>query len=494
MFPPSSYSHIYLQQCESVSQSTITHQLIPASTSTYVDEQLPQTIRWYLSSLARVIGVLLYISCVTPLFIMAFIPLVILYTLAQKYYIPTSRELSRLDSISRSPIYALFSETLDGLTTIRAFGAERRLIAKNCQLLDLQQRAYFLNFSSNCWLGVRLELVGTFIITFAALFAVLGRAGEEESSESIGAGVSRGSAFAALAGLSISLSLRVTQSLNWSVRMASDLEAQMVAVERVSEYANMIQEAPHYANANNTELWPQNGKIEFKNVSMRYRSGLPLVLKGVNFTVKPKEKIGIVGRTGSGKSTLVVALLRLAEIVEGSIEIDGINIKDAGLNALRSGVSVIAQDPALFSGTVRSNLDPFQMFSDIELLEGLQRASLPSFGELDDKVEENGLNFSVGQRQLICIARALLYKSKIVLMDEATASVDVETDVAIQRNFREIFKDSTCLTIAHRLNTIMDSDKILVMDDGIVAEFDSPTVLLSNPDSIFSQILNKESS
>eukprot|EP00605_Chrysophyceae_sp_TOSAG23-4_P001356 GSChrysophyteH1.ASY1.ANO1.1476.1 assembled CDS len=373
------------------------------SKDTYTaDEQLPQTVRWYLGSMAKVIGVIIYIS--------------------------TSRELSRLDSISRSPIYALFSETLDGLNTLRAFASERRLIKQNHNMLDLQQRAYFLNFSANCWLGVRLEFVGTCIITFASLFAVLGRP------------VAEGSAFAALAGLSISFALGITQSLNWSVRMASDLESQMVAVERLSEYSRMTQEAPHYAGRRGVEAspssnWPSEGVIDFQDVKMRYREGLPLVLKGVSFKIRSGEKIGIVGRTGSGNS--------------GTIEIDGEDISKLGLHTLRANIAVIAQDP---------------------LWDGLARAQLTdNFSSLDKVVEENGSNFSVGERQLICIARALLSESKIIVMDEATAAVD----------------KATCLTVAHRLNTILDSDRVLVMDDGLVLEFDSPSALLKDESSSF---------
>jgi len=477
------------------------------SKDTYTaDEQLPQTVRWYLASMARVIGVVIYICFVTPMFIVGLVPITIFYRAAQKYYIKTSRELSRLDSISRSPIYALFSEVLDGLPTIRAFNCELRLIKKNCMLLDTNQRAYFLNYSCNCWLGVRLELVGTMLITFASLFAVLGRGDMADDETAIGVtGVTKGSAFAALAGLSISLALSVTQSLNWSVRMASDLESQMVSVERLTEYANMPQEAPHIVDDRSTastargqamvrapSTWPSSGTLKFKQVTMRYRQDTPIVLNKVSFSIRHGEKIGIVGRTGSGKSSLVTALLRLVELESGSIEIDGLDVAQVGLNALRSGMAVIAQDPVLFSGTLRNNLDPFQLFTDSQLWEGLRRAQInTAFGSLDAKVEENGSNYSVGQRQLICIARALLSGSHIIIMDEATAAVDVETDAMIQRSFREDFRTATCLTIAHRLNTIMDSDRVLVMDNGKVAELAAPADLLRNEHSLFRKLVDR---
>lgn len=473
------------------------------SKDTYsVDEQIPNTIRWYISSLARVSSAILYICIVTPLFILGLIPILVAYVSAQKYYIKTSRELSRLDSISRSPIYALFSETLDGLTTIRAFGSETRLITRNFFLLDKQQRAYFLVFSANCWLGIRLELVGTFIVTLAALFAVLAKGGTTSQSDGVGNGVSSGKQFAGLAGLSISLALSITQSLNWSVRMASDLESQMVSVERISEYSSMDQEQPHFLpNTTDADLkertWPQSGRVVFEHVNMRYRPGLPLVLQDVNISINAGERIGIVGRTGSGKSTLTSCLLRLVELEEnsgGRIMVDDVDIASVGIYLLRSAIAVIAQDPVLFSGTLRTNLDPFQQFTDDQLNHCVQRTQITLNNEsaaLDSIVEESGANFSVGQRQLICIARAMLCGCRVVILDEATASVDVETDTLIQKYFREGFHNATVLTIAHRLNTIMDSDRILVMDGGKVAEFDTPANLLkAQSKSIFRQLVN----
>ena len=245
---------------------------------------------------------------------------------------------------SRSPIYALFSETLDGLPTIRAFCAETRLAKQNDRLLDINQRAFFLNFSANCWLAVRLELAGTMIVTFAALFAVLGRSGGTKEGAGMGEGNQQ---FAGLAGLAVSLALSVTQSLNWSVRMASDLESQMVSVERIREYATMLQEAPHFLNNDKSYdmMWPRDGKIEFVNASLQYRDGLPLVLKRINLVIGAREKVGIVGRTGAGKSSLVTALLRLVELQAGSILIDGRDISTMGLNVLRSKMAVIPQDP-----------------------------------------------------------------------------------------------------------------------------------------------------
>ncbi len=237
--------------------------------------------------------------------------------------------------------------------------------------------------------------------------------------------------------------------------------------------------------------WPTTGAIEMRTVTMRYREGLPLVLKGLTLSIAAREKVGIVGRTGAGKSSLLTALLRLVELEGGSILIDRVDIAHVGLNTLRSVMSVIPQDPVLFSGTVRSNLDPFGKYTDVQIWEGLQRTLLSnSISSLDDKVAENGSNFSVGQRQLLCIARALLSRAKIIIMDEATAAVDVETDAVIQQTIRSEFAHATCLTVAHRLNTIMDSDKVLVMDDGVAAEYDTPANLLANENSMFYALVN----
>jgi len=284
--------------------------------------------------------------------------------------------------------------------------------------------------------------------------------------------------------------------------MGSDLEGSMVSVERIRQYSNLLVEAPHHMPSDEGlgAKWPALGMIQFSSVNMRYRMGLPLVLKGLNITLPAKSKVGVVGRTGAGKSTLMVSLLRLVELDYGSIFIDGIDISGIGLNYLRSKIAVIPQDPILFAGTVKTNLDPFQEFDDERLDEVLKRVGLKSAMErapssnsltslsfekapqhavsLSDSVSEGGTNFSLGQRQLLFIARALLRRTKIVIMDEATASVDAQTDKKIQRVMRTDFEHSTCITVAHRINTIMDSDYILVMDDGYVAEFDPPSDLI----------------
>ncbi|CAK4174939.1 unnamed protein product [Aphanomyces euteiches] len=448
-----------------------------------LDESLPANLGWFLATAFNVITTLCTIVYVTPWFTIVLIPLALIYISSQRYFIKTSRELQRLDSISRSPVVSLLTETLEGLPTIHAFGAEEAYSARNEVLLDRNQRAYFLNFTANCWLALRLEFAGTIVATAAAVFAAVGHE------------VHAGEAFAGLAGVALSYAFDVTQSLNWTVRTLSTIQTQMVSVERINTYTTMDIEADVKAEPlKQLELenakWPAAGALTFAGVDLRYRPGLPLVLKNLSFTIQPREKIGIVGRTGAGKSSLVVALMRLVELDAGQITMDGVDISTIGLHDLRDKISIIPQDPVLFSGTIRSNLDPFDRYDDDALWTAIKRANLHNaVASLDAKVDERGQNFSVGERQLICIARALLKKSKVILMDEATASIDPNTDRLIQESIRESFKDCTCLTIAHRINTILDSDRILVMDKGSAAEFDSPKELLKNPKGIFTNLV-----
>ncbi|OQR87169.1 ATP-binding Cassette (ABC) Superfamily [Thraustotheca clavata] len=449
-----------------------------------IDETIPQTWGMLFGTIFSVFTTLCTVVYVTPWFATILIPLCMMYYISQRFFVKTSRELQRLDSISRSPIYALFTETLEGIATIRAFGVEQQFAERNQTLLDRNQRAYFLNFSANCWLALRLEFAGTVVATAAALFAVCGH----EANNSI--------AFAGMAGVSLSYAFNVTQSLNWSVRMISTIQTQMVSVERIHNYCIMDTEAelnaPVETQAKLQALeWPAQGQVTFDQVDLRYRSGLPRVLRKLSFAVEPMEKIGVVGRTGAGKSSLVVAFMRLVEISSGRILLDGIDIGTIGLHDLREKISIIPQDPVLFSGTIRSNLDPFNRYDDNALWTAVKRAHLTnSVDSLDDKVDERGQNFSVGERQLICIARALLKKSRVILMDEATASIDPATDRLIQQSIREEFVNCTTLTIAHRINTILDCDRILVMDKGSVAEFDAPSELLKNANGLFKNLVD----
>ncbi|OWK61874.1 Multidrug resistance-associated protein 1 [Lonchura striata] len=385
-----------------------------------------------------------------------------------RFYVATSRQLKRLESVSRSPVYSHFNETLLGVSVIRAFEEQKRFIRQNDMKVDENQKAYYPSIVANRWLAVRLEYVGNCIVLFAALFAV----------------IARNKLSAGLVGLSVSYSLQITACLYWLVRMSSDLETNIVAVERVKEYAEMEKEAEWSIEQTAPgSSWPEEGKVEFRGYSLRYREDLDLVLKNINVTISGGEKIGIVGRTGAGKSSLTLGLFRINEAAEGEIIIDGINIAKIGLHDLRFKITIIPQDPILFSGSLRMNLDPFDQHSDEDIWRSLELAHLKNFvSSLPDKLNhecaEGGENLSVGQRQLVCLARALLRKSKILVLDEATAAVDLETDKLIQSTIKSQFEECTVLTIAHRLNTIMDYTRVLVLERGEVVECGTPDQLL----------------
>ncbi|XP_014612654.1 PREDICTED: multidrug resistance-associated protein 1 isoform X2 [Polistes canadensis] len=440
-----------------------------------LDNVLPPNIKAWFFCLMSVIATLFVISFSTPEFVAVIVPIGFIYYFIQRFYVATSRQLKRLESISRSPIYSHFSESVTGAQTIRAFGVQERFIHESESKVDFNQICYYPGIIANRWLAIRLEMVGNLIIFFSALFVVLGR-------DTISAG---------FVGLSVSYSLQITQTLNWLVRMTSDVETNIVAVERIKEYGETPQEAPWVVpETAPPKEWPVTGQVEFKDYKVRYREGLDLILHGLTFTIKGGEKVGIVGRTGAGKSSLTLSLFRILEAAGGKIIIDGVDVAKLGLHDLRSKLTIIPQDPVLFSGTLRMNLDPFDQHTDDEVWRALEHAHLKSFVQnllngLLHEVSEGGDNLSVGQRQLICLARALLRKTKVLVLDEATAAVDLETDDLIQRTIREDFKDCTVLTIAHRLNTILDSDRVIVLDKGLIIEYDAPEVLLRNSSSAF---------
>lgn len=446
-----------------------------------IDETLPVALGAFMGTSFGVLGAVSVIVSVTPFFLVVVLPLAYLYYYVQQYYLSCSRELQRLDSTTKSPIFAQFSETLNGITTIRSFGVVENFIRENDRKLDLNTQAYFASVTTNRWLSVRLEFVCTCVVSTAALFCVI-----EKDNISPG-----------LAGLSLTYALNLTGILNWLVRQSSEVETQIVSVERVNEYTELQEEGPYDVPSKRIpKQWPHEGAIEFRSVVLRYRAGLDPVLKGISFKVQPREKVGIIGRTGAGKSSLMQALFRMVEAEEGEILIDGVNIREIGLRDLRSKLAIIPQDPTLFTGTIRTNLDPFNQYQDADLWRALEACYMKTAVEqmdlkLEAAVGENGENLSVGQRQLMCLGRALLRNAQILVMDEATAACDLETDSLIQKTIREQFVSKTVLTIAHRLNTIIDNDKILVMDQGNVAEFDHPDILRQNTDSIFYSLLKE---
>uniref|UniRef100_A0A8D0A4J0 ATP-binding cassette, sub-family C (CFTR/MRP), member 3 n=1 Tax=Sander lucioperca TaxID=283035 RepID=A0A8D0A4J0_SANLU len=434
-----------------------------------IDEALPATVLMFLATFFVSLSTMIVIIASTPIFAVVIAPLAFIYVFVQRFYVATSRQLKRLESVSRSPIYSHFSETVTGCSVIRAYGRHSSFVLMSDMKVDENQKSYYPGIVSNRWLGVRIEFIGNCIVLFAALFAVTGK-------DTLSPG---------LVGLSVSYALQVTMSLNWMVRMTSDLESNIVAVERVKEYAETKTEAPwEVEDKKPPPEWPMEGNVEFHDYSVRYREGLDLVLKNLTLSVKGGEKIGIVGRTGAGKSSMTLCLFRLLEAAAGEITIDKVKISEIGLHDLRSKLTIIPQEPVLFSGTLKMNLDPFEKYSDEEVWRALEHSHLHKFvsnqpAKLELECSEGGENLSVGQRQLVCLARALLRKTRILILDEATAAIDLETDDLIQSTIRTQFEDCTVFTIAHRLNTIMDYTRVLVLDKGQVAEFDTPANLLS---------------
>uniref|UniRef100_A0A8C5TS46 Canalicular multispecific organic anion transporter 1 n=1 Tax=Malurus cyaneus samueli TaxID=2593467 RepID=A0A8C5TS46_9PASS len=432
-----------------------------------VDETIPMSFRSWLNCFMAIISTLLVICLATPFFALVIIPLSVFYYFVLRFYVSTSRQLRRLDSVTRSPIYSHFGETVSGLSVIRAYGHQERFLKQNETTMDINQKSVYSWIISNRWLAIRLEFVGSLVVFFSALLAV----------------ISKGTLEGGIVGLSVSSALNVTQTLNWLVRTSSELETNIVAVERVHEYTKVKNEAPWVTKTRPPRGWPSKGEIQFVDYKVRYRPELDLVLHGITCDIGSTEKVGVVGRTGAGKSSLTNCLFRLLEAAGGKIIIDGVDIATIGLHDLRKSLTIIPQDPVLFTGTLRMNLDPFDQYSDEEVWKALELAHLKTYVQglpegLLHLVSEGGENLSVGQRQLVCLARALLRKAKILILDEATAAVDLETDHLIQTTIRSEFADCTVLTIAHRLHTIMDSNRVMVLQAGQIVEFDSPEELL----------------
>ncbi|KAI8000143.1 ABC transporter C family member 2 [Camellia lanceoleosa] len=449
-----------------------------------IDRNVAMFVNLFLRQVSQLLSTFVLIGIVSTMSLWAILPLLLLFYAAYLYYQSTSREVKRLDSISRSPVYAQFGEALNGLSTIRAYKAYDRMANINGKSMDNNIRFTLVNISANRWLAIRLETLGGLTIWLTATFAVM-QNGRAENQE----------AFASTMGLLLSYALNITSLLTAVLRLASLAENSLNAVERVGTYIDLPSEGPSIIENNRPPpAWPSSGSIKFEDVVLRYRPELPPVLHGLSFTVTPSDKVGVVGRTGAGKSSMLNALFRIVELERGRILIDGYDIAKFGLTDLRKVLGIIPQAPVLFSGTVRFNLDPFSEHNDADLWEALERAHLKdvirrnSLG-LDAEVSEAGENFSVGQRQLLSLARALLRRSKILVLDEATASVDVRTDALIQKTIREEIKSCTMLIIAHRLNTIIDCDRIILLEAGRVLECATPEELLQNDESAFSKMV-----
>uniref|UniRef100_A0A672NUW7 ABC-type glutathione-S-conjugate transporter n=1 Tax=Sinocyclocheilus grahami TaxID=75366 RepID=A0A672NUW7_SINGR len=434
-----------------------------------IDNMIPDGLKMMLGYFFKLMEVCIIVLMATPFAAVIILPMAFLYGFIQSFYVATSCQLRRLESVSRSPIYTHLNETVQGASVIRAFNEQSRFIMGANHKVDHNQTAYFPRFVATRWLGVNLELLGNGIVLAASILSVM----------------AKGTLSPGMVGLAVSHSLQVTGFLSWIVRSWTDVENNIVSVERVKEYADTPKEAAWSIEGSSLPpSWPQKGTIEFQDYGLQYRKGLELALKGISVHIKEREKIGIVGRTGAGKSSLALGIFRILEAAKGQIYIDGINIAEIGLHDLRSRITIIPQDPVLFSGSLRMNLDPFDAYSDEEVWNALELAHLKNFvSELPDKLNhecsEGGENLSLGQRQLVCLARALLRKTNILVLDEATAALDLETDTLIQSTIRSQFEDCAVLTIAHRLNTIMDYTKVIVMDKGHIIEMDSPSNLIA---------------
>ncbi|GFN76447.1 multidrug resistance-associated protein 7-like [Plakobranchus ocellatus] len=440
-----------------------------------VDDSLPFILNIFLAQAYGILGTLVVTCYGLPWFLVCLIPMAAFYYKIQLYYRHTSRELKRLSSVTLSPIYAHFSETITGLSTIKAMKHMERFCEENRRCLDVNQRCQYATQLSARWLDFRLSMLGVAMVACISFIAVV-----QHQLSTIDAG---------LVGLAISYSLSVTNLLGGVVMSFTETEKEFVSLERCQHYITETPSERWDGALFSPTVWPSEGVIEFDSVSLRYREALTYALTRVSFKTRPGEKVGVVGRTGAGKSSLFLTLFRLVELTEGRILVDDVDISRLDLTDIRSKFAIIPQDPFLFSGTVRQNLDPTSSHSDTDLWSTLERchmrACLEQMGGLESTVSHRGREFSVGQRQLICLARAMLTKAKVLCIDEATASVDMETDNLIQSTIRHEFRESTVLTIAHRVNTVLDSHRVLVLREGAVAEFAPPRDLLEDSSSLF---------
>ncbi|XP_039870833.1 multidrug resistance-associated protein 4 isoform X2 [Simochromis diagramma] len=444
-----------------------------------LDSNMPVTFADFVQIFLQILGVIAVAASVIPWILIPVVPLLLIFLYLRRYFLRTSRNVKRLESTTRSPVFSHLSSSLQGLWTIRAFGEEERFQKVFDAHQDLHSEAWFLFLTTSRWFAVRLDGICSIFVTITTFACLLLR-------DKLDAGA---------VGLALSYSVTLMGMFQWGVRQSAEVENMMTSVERVVEYTKLESEAPWETQKRPPPDWPSKGLVTFDQVNFSYSADGPQVLHNLKAMFRPQEKVGIVGRTGAGKSSLVSALFRLAE-PQGKIYIDGIVTSEIGLHDLRQKMSIIPQDPVLFTGSMRKNLDPFNQHTDEELWSALEEVQLKSVveelpGKLETALAESGSNFSVGQRQLVCLARAVLRKNRILIIDEATANVDPRTDELIQKTIREKFRECTVLTIAHRLNTIVDSDRILVLDAGKIHAYDEPYTLLQDPTNIFYKMVQQ---
>ncbi|RXW18905.1 hypothetical protein EST38_g6949 [Candolleomyces aberdarensis] len=446
-------------------------------------DHLGRTIICVLSALTTIIT----ISVVGGIPFLIVITIVgVLYYNAAKIYGQTSRDMRRLDSVSRSPLYSIYGETIAGVPVLRAFGASSKLLRDMLRCVDMNSNPWYWMWAVNRWLSIRFDFLAAAVVGAASAACMM--------TPTISA---------PLAGFALAFASTIMNDLLFMVRRFVGLEQSMVALERIKEYSELKREPPEIVEPRPDNSWPSQGDIKCEDLVIRYAPDLPDVLHNLNFEIRPGEKVGILGRTGSGKSTLALSFFRFVEPTQGRIVVDGVDISKIGLTDLRGKLTIIPQDPSILSGTLRSTLDVFDEYEDAEIYEALRRVHLiPSdsestpeadpetvnanvFRDLDFSVSEGGENFSTGEKQLLCMARAILKRSKVLVMDEATASVDYATDELISKTIRQEFAESTILTIAHRLRTVIDYDRVMLLDQGRIIEFDKPSTLLSDSSSQF---------
>ncbi|GLT38273.1 hypothetical protein SLA2020_125310 [Shorea laevis] len=444
-----------------------------------IDDSLPFILNILLANFVGLLGIAVVLSYVQVFFLLLLLPFWYIYTKLQFFYRSTSRELRRLDSVSRSPIYASFTETLDGSSTIRAFKSEDYFFSRFTELVALYQRTSYSELMASLWLSLHLQLLAAFIIIFVAVMAVVGSRGSLP--------ISFGTP--GLVGLALSYAAPVVSLLGSFLTSFTETEKEMVSIERALEYMDVPQEELHGCQSLSPN-WPLQGVIEFQNVTMKYMPSLPAALDDITFTIAGGTHVGIVGRTGAGKSSILNALFCLSPICRGQILVDGLNIINVPVRDLRSHFAVVPQSPFLFQGSLRDNLDPLRISDDMKIWDTLEKChvkeEVEAAGGLDSHVKEAGMSFSVGQRQLLCLARALLKSSKVLCLDECTANIDLQTASILQKTIHSECSGMTVITIAHRISTVLNMDSIFILDRGSLVEQGSPHVLLQDESSIFS--------